>query len=89
MVGFRLDGELLRASASRFLERARVPFLREVVAVGSRGLADAIVDPAGVGFSLMQDGGVRRQREREERMILYLEVLSQDSPVQRSCFEAL
>jgi len=51
MLGFRLDGELLRASADRFLERATVPLLREVVAVISRGLTDTIVNPARVGFS--------------------------------------
>jgi hypothetical protein len=51
MVRFRLDGELLRASASRFLERAGVPLLREVVAVCNRSLTDTIVDPARMGFS--------------------------------------
>ena len=51
MLGFRLDGELLRASASRFLERAAVPFLREVVAVVGRSLADTVVNPSRVGFS--------------------------------------
>ena len=61
MLGFRLDGKL-GASASRFLERAGVPFLREVVAVRSRSLTDTIVDPTRVGFSLME-GGVRQGRE--------------------------
>jgi len=41
----------LRASASGFLERASMPFLREVVVVRSRSLADTIVDPARMGFS--------------------------------------
>lgn len=54
MLGFRLDGELLRASTNRLLERAAMPFIREVVAVVSGGLAGAIVDPARVGFSLME-----------------------------------
>jgi len=89
MVRFRLDGELLRASASRFLKRAGMPFLREVVVVCGRGLADAIVNPTRVGFSLMEDDGVRQRRGREERIILYLEVLSRDSQVQLSCFEVL
>ena len=61
MLRFRLDGELLRASASGFLERASMPFLREVAVVCSRGLADAIVNPAGVWFSLMGDGGSMRK----------------------------
>ena len=86
MLGFRLDGELLRASADRFLERATVPLLREVVAVISRGLTDTIVNPAGVGFSLREDG--QTGRGREGRVILYLEVLLRDFPVLRSCFEA-
>jgi hypothetical protein len=51
MLGFRLDGELLGAGADRFLERATVPFIREVVAVAGRSLADATVNPARVGFS--------------------------------------
>lgn len=48
---FGLDGELLRTSASRFLERAGVPFVGQVVVVRSRSLTDTVVDPAGVGFS--------------------------------------
>lgn len=85
--GFGLDGELLRASASRFLERTGMPFLGEVVVVCSGGLADAIVNPAGVGFSLIEGGG-QMGRGGGERMIVYLEVLVRDSPVQRSCFGA-
>ena len=86
MLGFRLDGELLRASADRFLERATVPLLREVVAVVSRGLTDTIVNPTRVGFSLREDG--QTGRGREGRIILYLEALLRDFPVLRSCFEA-
>jgi hypothetical protein len=86
MLGFRLDGKLLRTSASRFLVRAGVPFPREVVVVGSRSLTDAIVNPARVGFSLMEAG--QTGKGREERIISYLEVLLRDSPIQRSCFEA-
>lgn len=46
----RLDCKLLRAGASRFLERASVPFLRYIVAA-SRRVVSIVVDPAGVGFS--------------------------------------
>jgi hypothetical protein len=51
MLGFSLDGELLWASADRFLERAAVPLLRKVAAVVSRSLTDTIVNPSRVGFS--------------------------------------
>ena len=51
MLGFGLDGELLRACASRFLERAAVPLLGEVVAVVGRSLTDTIVNPSRVWFS--------------------------------------
>ena len=54
MLGFGLDGELLRASANRLLERAGMPLLREVVAVGRRSLAGTTVSPARVGFSCME-----------------------------------
>jgi len=64
MIRFRLDGELLRASASGLLERAGVPFLREVVVVCGNCLADSIVNPARVGFSFMED---RVRQEEEER----------------------
>jgi len=50
----RLDCKLLRAGASRFLERASVPFLRYIVAA-SRRVVSIVVDPARVGFSLMED----------------------------------
>jgi hypothetical protein len=51
MLGLCLDGELLRASASRFLERTGVPLLRKIVAVRSGGLGGTVVDPTRVGFS--------------------------------------
>jgi hypothetical protein len=51
MLWFCLDGVLLRASASGFLERSGMPFLREVAVVRSRSLADTIVNPARVWFS--------------------------------------
>jgi len=86
MFGFRLYGELLRPRANWFLERAAVPLVREVVVVIGGGLAGATVNPARVGFSLME--GDQTGKGREERMISYLEVLSRDSPVLRSCFEA-
>ena len=56
MLRFGLDGQLLRASGSRFLEGASVPFLREVIVVCRRGLVGAIVHPAGVWFSYGRDG---------------------------------
>ena len=65
MLGFRLDGELLRASASGFLERAGVPFLREVVVVRGSSLADSIVNPARVGFSFMEERVRWEEKERE------------------------
>jgi len=86
MLWFRLDGKLLRSSASRFLERAGVPFLREVVVVGGRSLAGAIVDPARVGFSFVED--CQRGKGRV-RINPYLEALAQDFPILRSYFEAL
>jgi hypothetical protein len=88
MLGLRLDGELLRASASRFLERACVPFLREI-AVCSRALVSTIVNPSRVRFSLMQDRSDVEGRKRKEDFMKYLEVLLRDSPVQRSYSEAL
>jgi len=51
MLRFSLYGELLRACASGFLERASMPFLREVAVVRSRSLTDTVVNPAGVWFS--------------------------------------
>jgi len=57
MLRLGLDGELLRASASGFLERTSVPLLRKVVVVRSGSLADTIVNPAGMWFSLIEDGG--------------------------------
>ena len=87
MFGFRLDGELLQASANRLLERAGIPLLREVVAVGRRSLAGTIVSPARVRFSCMEDDGQARKGSGG-RIIPYLEVLGSDSPIQRSRFEA-
>ena len=57
MLRFGLDGELLRTSASGFLECSSMPLLRKVVVVRSGSLADTIVNPAGVWFPLMEDGG--------------------------------
>jgi len=51
MVGFRLDGELLRTRANWFLERAAVPLVRKIVVVVGGGLASATVNPSRVGFS--------------------------------------
>ena len=87
MLRFCLDGELLRASASGFLERASMPFLREVAVVCGGSLADTIVNPARVWFSLVRDGVNEEGEGGGGRMILYLEVLLRDSPVQLSCFE--
>jgi hypothetical protein len=42
MLGFRFDGELLRASAKRLLERAGVPLFRETAAAGSKSLSGGI-----------------------------------------------
>ena len=86
MLRFRLNGELLRTRTNWFLEGATVPLVREVVVVVGGGLASATVDPARVGFSLME--GDQTGMGREERLISYLEVLLRDSPVLRSCFEA-
>ena len=61
MLGLGLDGELLRSSASRFLERAGMPLLREVAVVRSRGLADTVVNPARVWFPL-KENGVNKER---------------------------
>ena len=64
MLRFGLDCELLRASGSRFLERTGMPLLREVVVVRGRGLVGTIVNPAGVRFSLMEDGGSNEKGKR-------------------------
>ena len=58
------DGELLRASTSRFLERAGVPFLREVVVYGS-SRADSVVNPARVGISFVEERVRWRERGGE------------------------
>ena len=62
----RLDCKLLRAGASRFLERASVPFLGYIVAA-SRRVVGIVVNPAGVGFSLMEDALDRDEKRRMNR----------------------
>ena len=86
MLGLRLDSELLRTSTIRLFERAAVPFLGEVVAVVGRSLSDTIVNPARMGFSLMEGG--QTGRGKAERLISYLGVLLRDFPALRSCSEA-
>jgi len=54
MLGFRLDGELLRTRTNWFLERATMPLVREVVVVVGGSLAGATVNPTRVGFSLLE-----------------------------------
>jgi hypothetical protein len=78
MLRFCLDGELLRASASGFLECSGMPFLREVAVFRSRSLADAIVDPARVWFPLME-GRVNEEGKGGGRMISHTSKFSYET----------